>query len=52
MNETVITAYKENKSMKNIGFSLLKFCGKYQLNSLAENSKEIVEILGKRLLDE
>jgi 5'-3' exonuclease len=52
MNETVINVYKENKSVKNVGFSLLKFCGKYQLTSLAENSKEIVEILGKRLLSE
>lgn len=52
MNETVINVYKENKSVKNIGFNLLKFCGKYQLTSLAENSKDVVEILAKRLLDE
>jgi 5'-3' exonuclease len=52
MDETIVNVYKENKSVKNIGFNLLKFCGKYQLNSLAENSKEIVEILGKRLFIE
>jgi len=50
MEQTVLSVYQENKSVKNIGFSLLKLCGKYELNSLAENSKEIVDILSKRIL--
>lgn len=52
MEETVLAAYQENKKIANIGFALLKFCGKYELNSLAEQSKEVVEILSKRLLED
>lgn len=52
MEQAIVAVYQENKNVKNIGFSLLKFCGQYELNSLAENSKEIVEILSKRILSE
>jgi 5'-3' exonuclease len=52
MEQAVLKVYQENKNVKNVGFSLLKFCGKYELNSLAENSKEIVEILSKSILPE
>jgi len=52
MEQTVLNVYQANKNVKNIGFGFLKFCGKFELNSLAENSKEVVEILSKRILPE
>jgi hypothetical protein len=52
MDQTVLAAYQENKNVSNVGFALLKICGRYQLQNVAENSKEIVEILSKRLLSE
>jgi 5'-3' exonuclease len=50
MEQTILTAYQENKHVKSIGFSFLKFCGRYELVTLAGQSKEIVEILSKCLL--
>ena len=52
MRETVLDVYKENKNVSNIGFSLLKLLGKYDLPKLAESSTELVDILKKRLTND
>ena len=51
MRETVLDVYRHDKNVSNIGFSFLKFCGKYELTALAESSNDLVEIFKKRLID-
>ena len=54
MSDTLARIHSENKSIPGaeIGFSFLKFCGKYNLEQIGKNPQDIIELFKKKLNSE
>lgn len=48
---TIVRVYENPKKKSQIGFPFVKFCSKYELTKLAEQSERIVTILAKAIKD-
>ena len=47
--DTIATVYDNPKNISLVGLKFLKFCGKYELNTLAANPTQITAMLAKGL---
>lgn len=47
LDQTILETIKEPKNVKQIGVQFLKFCGRHELNRLAENPQAVVDIFTK-----